>query len=63
MALEFADQGRPPGQDTVEGGRGADRIEAADGHKDTIDCGRGVDKVVFDKGLDTVTNCEDKAAV
>jgi Ca2+-binding RTX toxin-like protein len=57
-AKEFA--GHPPGVDTVRGGRGNDFIHANDDVKDKIDCGSGLDFVVFDEGLDTVTNCEDE---
>jgi hypothetical protein len=60
---EFVGEGHPAGKDTVKGGRGNDDIYAKDGVKDTIDCGPGVDSVVFDKTLDVVTNCENKAAV
>jgi Ca2+-binding RTX toxin-like protein len=48
-----------PGTDTVSGGRGNDKIGAADGAVDHIDCGKGRrDFVIRDKGLDTVKNCE-----
>ena len=49
------------GEDIVYGNRGNDWIEAMDETKDTIDCGGGTrDVVFFDKGIDTVANCEYK---
>jgi Ca2+-binding RTX toxin-like protein len=47
------------GNDRLNGGRGNDRIEAADNTRDFISCGNGPrDVVVFDSGLDRVTECE-----
>ena len=60
LAEEGAENGRPGGRDTVKGGDGQDIIEAVDGFKDVIDCGRGRDKVRYDRGIDTVENCEEK---
>jgi hypothetical protein len=59
-AQEFQTLGHPPGKDTVRAGRGNDTIYATDGVKDAIDCGPGVDYVLFDRDLDTVTDCETK---
>jgi Ca2+-binding RTX toxin-like protein len=45
--------------DTVQGGRGSDKVFAADGNVDNITCGRGTDTAQFDAGLDVVSNdCE-----
>ena len=52
--------GHPPGTDTIKAGKGNDTIYAADKVKDVIDCGPGRDYVLYDRDLDTVTNCEDK---
>jgi Ca2+-binding RTX toxin-like protein len=47
--------------DTLNGGRGNDRIEAKDGERDIINCGRGMEDVAFfDRGIDSVSNCEIK---
>lgn len=51
-----------PGNDSLNGGKGNDRIEAHDGFTDAINCGDGRrDLVVFDKGLDRFTGCENRA--
>lgn len=51
-----------PGNDDLNGGKGNDRIEAYDGFSDIISCGTGRrDLVVFDKGLDRFTGCENRA--
>lgn len=51
-----------PGNDRLNGGKGNDRIEANDGFTDIISCGNGRrDLVVFDKGLDRFTGCENRA--
>jgi Ca2+-binding RTX toxin-like protein len=52
------DSSQNPGEDTVRGGSGDDRIFAQDGFEDTIDCGEDFDTVFFDVGIDTVVNCE-----
>ena len=50
------------GNDRLNGGKGNDRIEANDGFTDIISCGNGRrDLVVFDKGLDRFTGCENRA--
>jgi Ca2+-binding RTX toxin-like protein len=55
-ALETA--GQAPGRDTVKAGGGNDYVQGTDKYKDAIDCGPGRDTVYYDKGLDTVKNCE-----
>jgi Ca2+-binding RTX toxin-like protein len=54
--------GQQPGtKDTVEGGDGADVVYANDSNEDVINCGRGTqDIVLYDVGLDTISNCEIK---
>ncbi len=48
-----------PGRSTVKGGPGNDDIFADDGLRDIISCGSGTeDEATFDKGLDSVDNCE-----
>ena len=50
------------GDDVVAGNPGNDRIEAIYGFTDIISCGNGRrDLVVFDKGLDRFTGCENRA--
>jgi len=58
MPSEFPDT---PPVDESFGGPGNDHIYAVDGNMDMIDCGGGLrDVVYFDKGLDTIQNCEVK---
>jgi Ca2+-binding RTX toxin-like protein len=60
-AIEFPED--VPGEDTVLGGSGNDKVYADDGLRDVINCGGGKkDRVTYDKGLDTVTKCERKVA-
>jgi hypothetical protein len=53
--------------DVVNAGPGNDMIEAVEGtsgaefaRKNRIDCGPGFDGVFFDRGLDTIENCEER---
>jgi hypothetical protein len=57
--IEAREASDNPGEDTVGGGGGKDRIFAHDNVFDTINCGANVDEVIFDEGLDRVAaNCE-----
>ena len=57
--IEAREASENPGEDTVGGGGGKDRIFAHDNEFDTINCGANVDEVIFDEGLDRVAaNCE-----
>jgi len=48
-----------PGRDHLYGGLDDDTIASQDGVFDVVDCGSGdYDAVVIDRGLDSVTNCE-----
>ena len=53
--------GRDRQPDAVFGGFGDDLIGVDENNSaDQVDCGPGTDTVIFDKGVDTVTNCEIK---
>jgi hypothetical protein len=57
--IEAREASENPGEDTVGGGGGRDRIFAHDNEFDTINCGANVDEVIFDEMLDRVAaNCE-----
>jgi Ca2+-binding RTX toxin-like protein len=48
-------------RDTIFGGKGDDLIGVDENNSaDKVDCGAGNDTVFFEKGVDTVTNCETK---
>jgi len=47
-----------PGENTISGGPGNDRIEAANGVRDVIDCGEGNDTVEYNEGVDMISGCE-----
>ena len=48
-----------PGRDTLYGGTEDDTVAVQDGSYDVVDCGEGnYDAVVVDRGVDSVTNCE-----
>jgi Ca2+-binding RTX toxin-like protein len=49
-----------PGENTISGGPGNDRIEAANGVRDVINCGGGNDRVEYNEGVDTIRGCERK---
>ena len=58
-----ADDSLAGDRERIFGDDGGDRIRAVDDRVDIINCGRGNDRVIFDAGIDTVRNCENRTAV
>ncbi len=48
--------GGDPGRDRVNGGPGNDDIQEGDRERDTITCGSGNDRIIYDQGLDVLTD-------